>query len=55
MSTDPDLGHGHANELARLLLDDRTAAVARLERAVDLEQINVPVLVAPQGGDPTAA
>ena len=42
----PNLGHSHADELARLLLDDRAAAVARLKRAVDLEQVNLPVLVA---------
>ena len=50
----PNLGHGHADELAGLLLDDRAAAVARLERAVDLEQRDLPVIVATQGRDPPA-
>ena len=35
---DGTLGHGHAEELASLLLNDRAAAVAWLKRAVDLEQ-----------------
>ncbi len=41
----PHLGHGHAEELTGLLVDDRAAAVARLERTVYLEQVDMPVRV----------
>ena len=42
-----DLGDGHAEQLAGLLVDDRAAAVARLERPVHLQDQQLAGLVPP--------